>query len=401
MSATATDQSHGAGCLSPEQLLRYQRDGYLRIPSFFASQAADVLLRAKHIINAFDPSGHPMTKFSTGDGSSSSSAAAAAAAAAAGEAKHTGDDYFLNSNDKVRWFLEEDAVGKDGKLNRPPERSVNKAGHALHTLDPTFHAFTFSERVQNLVRSVGAHIDPRVLQSMIICKQPCIGGAVPPHNDSTFLYTSPPTAMGLWFALEPCKASNGALSFLPGSHRWPVDQQVDAGAGAVGRDRRPPLDGQEARFGVQRGINRRFVRRDATAAAAAAAALDGSASGTEFLAFNEEDDDDEKAATAAGAGEEAMWSDDEAELVECEPGDVVLIHGSVLHRSTRNTSEKSRFIYTFHIIEGDQSRAIYDRKNWLWPPPSDGDDDDDSQKGFAKLFHPPPAPREADLFLNK
>lgn len=24
--------------------------------------------------------------------------------------------------------------------------------------------------------------------------------------------------MGFWFALEPCTASNGALSFLPGSH---------------------------------------------------------------------------------------------------------------------------------------------------------------------------------------
>jgi ectoine hydroxylase-related dioxygenase (phytanoyl-CoA dioxygenase family) len=84
---------------------------------------------------------------------------------------------------------------------------------------------------------------------MIICKQPEIGGKgdttyfaknssdkatlVPEHNDSTFLvcslfkirqnlilfkYTSPPSALGFWFALEPCTASNGALSFLPGSH---------------------------------------------------------------------------------------------------------------------------------------------------------------------------------------
>lgn len=59
---------------------------------------------------------------------------------------------------------------------------------------------------------------------------------VPEHNDSTFLvsimqfysyylftifvrqYTSPPSALGFWFALEPCTASNGALSFLPGTH---------------------------------------------------------------------------------------------------------------------------------------------------------------------------------------
>ena len=31
-------------------------------------------------------------------------------------------------------------------------------------------------------------------------------------------YTSPPTALGFWIALEQCTQENGALSFLPGSH---------------------------------------------------------------------------------------------------------------------------------------------------------------------------------------
>jgi hypothetical protein len=31
-------------------------------------------------------------------------------------------------------------------------------------------------------------------------------------------YTSPPTALGFWIALEQCTRENGALSFLPGSH---------------------------------------------------------------------------------------------------------------------------------------------------------------------------------------
>jgi hypothetical protein len=31
-------------------------------------------------------------------------------------------------------------------------------------------------------------------------------------------YTDPPSALGFWIALEKCTASNGALSFLPGSH---------------------------------------------------------------------------------------------------------------------------------------------------------------------------------------
>lgn len=43
----------------------------------------------------FSLEGHPMTKFSTGgeDGSE--------------DDKHVGDDYFLNSNDNIRFFFEE------------------------------------------------------------------------------------------------------------------------------------------------------------------------------------------------------------------------------------------------------------------------------------------------------
>lgn len=42
---------------------------------------------------------------------------------------HVGDDYFLNSGDKIRYFLEEDAVDADGKLNREKHLAVNKIGH--------------------------------------------------------------------------------------------------------------------------------------------------------------------------------------------------------------------------------------------------------------------------------
>lgn len=49
-------------------------------------------------------------------------------------------------------------------------------------------------------------------------------------------------------------------------------------------------------------------------------------------------------------------------------GDLVLIHGSVLHKSERNTSDKTRFAYTFHMIES-APLAKYDEKNWLQPTP--------------------------------
>ena len=42
---------------------------------------------------------------------------------------------------------------------------------------------------------------------------------VPSHQDSVFLYTDPPSAVGFWFALEDCTVTNGCLSFVPGSHK--------------------------------------------------------------------------------------------------------------------------------------------------------------------------------------
>lgn len=54
---------------------------------------------------------------------------------------------------------------------------------------------------------------------MTILKPPEIGGAVHPHDDSTFLYTDPMSATGLWFPLEDCTVENGCLSFVPGSHK--------------------------------------------------------------------------------------------------------------------------------------------------------------------------------------
>ena len=59
---------------------------------------------------------------------------------------------------------------------------------------------------------------------------------------------------------------------------------------------------------------------------------------------------------------------------EVKAGTLVLIHGNLLHKSERNTSQKGRIIYTFHVIEGEGKE--YDGKNWLQPPAS----------GFTKLY---------------
>ena len=43
-------------------------------------------------------------------------------------------------------------------------------------------------------------------------------------------------------------------------------------------------------------------------------------------------------------------------------GDLVLIHGEIVHKSERNTSSKSRNIYTFHVF--DQHNVVYSKENW-------------------------------------
>ena len=47
-----------------------------------------------------------------------------------------------------------------------------------------------------------------------------------PHQDSTFLHTSPMKLMGYWIALEDATVENGCLWFIPGSHKGIHDSLV-------------------------------------------------------------------------------------------------------------------------------------------------------------------------------
>lgn len=376
MAPTATHHSGTipSGALTPDQLDKFRAEGYLILSDFFDSR--EILNHARSLIQNFDPSQHPLTKFTTGDNTKKEDA-------------HVGDRYFLESGDKIRYFLEEDSIDvKSGKLNRSPELCVNKCGHALHVLDPTFYQLSFSQRVQNLVKSLESFQDPRILQSMVICKQPSIGGAVPSHNDSTFLFTNPPSAIGLWFALEDCTRSNGCLSFLPCSHRWSKEGSTplppSSSSSSSSSCPRPANDAVDIvkQYGTPRGVNKRFVRTKPGHV--------GSGTSFEVLSTQEEDQWDESRAVVeeCKAGEYSIIQPLASNLVShflnytfsLFTGTLVLIHGSVLHKSEKNLSEKSRYIYTFHCIEG---QAEYDDKNWLQPTP---------EMSFSKLYNPPERP---------
>jgi phytanoyl-CoA hydroxylase len=186
--------------LSTEAIAQFQTDGFLKLPGFAPAAACDALIaRAGELCERFDPA-ESISVFTTKD-----------------QARTT-DAYFLGSGDKIRYFLEPSAVGPDGQLLRDPRTSLNKIGHALHDLDPVFERFSRAPDLASVARDLGVE-SPLLIQSMYIFKHPGIGGEVGCHQDATFLYTEPPTVLGLWFALEDATIDNGCLWAIPGGHR--------------------------------------------------------------------------------------------------------------------------------------------------------------------------------------
>jgi phytanoyl-CoA hydroxylase len=253
--------------ISQEQ--QYERDGFLVIDGFASDdQCAALRERAAEIVTAFDPAEH-FSVFSTR------------------EQARTTDEYFLASADQVRCFFEEEAFDVSGQLRQAKEHSINKIGHALHELDPVFAAFSQQVALGELAQDLG-FIQPQLMQSMYIFKQPSIGGEVVCHQDATFLYTEPQSVTGFWFALEPATLENGCLWALPGGHKL--------------------------------GLKKRWMR-------------DGSA--LHFETLNEE-----------------PWPDDQLVPLEVSAGALVILHGLLPHMSYANRSPRSRHAYTLHVVDG-------------------------------------------------
>lgn len=79
--------------MTSSQLSTFHEDGFVVIPNALDEPTIHALLdETNRLLSEFSLDDHPMTTFSTGDGR---------------DRQHIGDDYFLTSGDKIRYFLEE------------------------------------------------------------------------------------------------------------------------------------------------------------------------------------------------------------------------------------------------------------------------------------------------------
>jgi phytanoyl-CoA hydroxylase len=134
------------------------------------------------------------------------------------------EDAFFASARTVRGFLEAGALDPHGNLAVPAEHALNKIGHALHDLVPEVQALARSELVQQAFAIAGL-ADALLVQSMLIFKQPGIGGEVRWHQDASYLRTEPQRVAGVWIALEDARLDNGCLWMAPGAHRSPLRER--------------------------------------------------------------------------------------------------------------------------------------------------------------------------------
>ena len=260
--------------LTADQNTFYRDNGYLLLPQFkSAGDVAAMRAWASGVVDAFQV-GRVKSIFTTK------------------EQSRQVDDYFLASASQISCFFEEEAFDAAGQLKQPKAQSINKIGHAMHDLDPLVSNFSRGPRLAELARDVGL-TQPQIWQSMVIFKQPHIGGEVGWHQDATFFETDPITVTTFWFALEDATLQNGCLWVQSGGHRGPLRE--------------------------------RFVKTPANRAV------------MECI-------------------DTTPWPTQSSAIpVQAKAGDLILLHGLLPHYSAPNRSPYSRMAFTLHVTDASSA----------------------------------------------
>lgn len=262
-------QAPPGGRLTADMVAAFDAAGVLVLENFVdARECAALRRRALDLVDDFDPAGVRSVFSTTGQ-------------------EQLNDRYFIESGDKIRFFLEQDAFDESGRLRNGLEDSLNKMGHAMHDLDPEFGRFSRRPALGRIAAALG-NDDPGLIQSMYIFKPPRIGGEVVCHQDSTYLYTEPESCLGFWFALEDATLENGCLYFIPGQHRGPLRQR----------------NYRSGEFSLA----------------------------TEVI-------------------DPTPWPEERKLPAEARTGTLVVFHGRTPHMSGPNRSDRSRHAYTLHVID--------------------------------------------------
>lgn len=270
---------------NPENIAFFNKNGYLVVENFLSDQEVEALQKsAREIVDNFDMAS--LSVFTTSE-----------------QSQHT-DRYFLESGYQVSCFFEPEAIDEKGNLKRDKHLAINKIGHAMHDLIPTWQKISYKESLYAFAKNTG-HQEPAIVQSQYIYKQPQIGGEVHAHTDSTFINTKPLSCLGAWMALEDADQNNGCLLAIPGSHQLPLQNL--------------------------------FVRS-------------GNNDGTELIETE---------------NEKVMWDEGKLIPLEVKKGALVLLHGSVVHASSLNRSERSRHAFVLHLAD---MACEWPVENWLQRP---------------------------------
>lgn len=147
-----------------------------------------------------------------------------------------------------------------------------------------------------------------VPQSMYILKEARVGAEVSPHQDSTFLFTTPKlSCTAFWIPLENATMENGCLWVIPKSQSEKIHTRFKMAE-----------DGSGAHYDPVIGDTWK------------------------------------------------IWPREVFTPVPVPAGALVLLHGSLVHMSLENLSDLPRHVYTWHVVSGDQEFAA---DNWMGPGP--------------------------------